>query len=134
MTEKKWLFGTARVSLPAEQFGLDRDGWVEYRQRMTARDYEVFIANNGRVLAAIPGMLNGWNIVANGESVPFDRDAFLDLPADITDAVAVAIVSDPLVRRSIGLKPSGSQNSDGSMTTSEPPSALAPTSGESAGT
>lgn len=96
------MFGVKRVILPKETYGLDEDGWIDIRTRLTVRAAFRAQSANGDQVAATKEMMAayivGWSIKAEGETLQFSEDTVLDLPADMLGAVQEAIEAAPLPR------------------------------------
>lgn len=101
------------VHLPADEFGLDEDGWIEVRTRVTARDYEEMVAGGGSLLSVTPNFILNWKLKYGGEDHPYSKDTVLDQPIEIVNAALEAVVSNPLAAKALGLK-SGQQGSGAS--------------------
>ncbi len=99
MTERKWRFGTLKVNLDAEKFGLDEDGWIECRAQLSARDIKATAGTDATVFDLVPSLLSGWNLKVDGEEIPFNRDDALDLPVEILMAVIEELQKQPFFSR-----------------------------------
>ena len=97
-----WLFQKKRISLPAADYGLDEDGWIDVRTRVTARDYDRMSAG-GSQLGYLSDFVLGWQLKVEGQEIPFDKDTVLDLPLEMLTAAAEAITASPLVAKALGL-------------------------------
>ncbi len=95
-----WKWGKVKVDLPADEYGLDEDGWIEMRTRPTARDYENTGAGD---LAMLAGFILDWSLKVGGMEIPFDRDEVLDLPLDIVTAAIEKLSDNSDAQRFLGL-------------------------------
>lgn len=98
-------FGIKRVVLAAAQYGLDEDGWIDIRTRLTVgnvMDAAQAAGSNGDQKTSMKHMLiayiAGWHIKADGEELAYKPEAVLDLPANILPAAQEVIGSVPLVQ------------------------------------
>lgn len=106
-------FGIKRVALPAAQYGLDEDGFVDVLSRPSAR--LVFALRNAgedenaMMLRVFAAFIRGWKIKADGIELIYSQDAVLDLPVEILEAVDAEFKRLPLRSPSMsGLPPNGS--------------------------
>ena len=106
-----WLFQKKRIPLPAAEYGLGEDGWIDVRTRVTARDYDRMSAG-GSQLGYLSDFVLGWQLKVEGQEIPFDKDTVLDLPLEMLTAAAEAITASPLVAKALGLN-SGQNGSTG---------------------
>lgn len=107
----EWLFQKKRIPLPAAEYGLDEDGWIDVRTRITARDYDRMTAG-GSQLGYLSDFVLGWQLKAEGRDIPFDKETVLDLPLEMLTVAAEAITTSPLVAKALGLN-SGQNGSTG---------------------
>ena len=83
------MFGVKRVTLPKDVYGLDEDGWIDIRTRLTVR--AALIVQKGLTAADelvtaeafINTLVIGWEIKGDGESLAYSTEAALSLPLDI---------------------------------------------------
>ena len=98
------MFGVKRIPLPKDNFGLDEDGWIDVRTRLTVRAAFRAQSVNGDQMAATKEMMAayivGWSIKSDGEELKFSEDTILELPAEMLAPVQEAIEAVPLARRS----------------------------------
>ena len=94
------MFGVKRVILPKDTYGLDEDGWIDIRTRLTVRAAFVAMETNGDQIAATREMLKsyvtGWFIKAGGEELVYSTDNLLDLPLEMLEVVTKEIEAIPL--------------------------------------
>lgn len=105
--------GKKRVDLPADEYGLDEDGWVEVRTRVSARDYQRANEPGSGPLGALCGMVTDWQLKIDGEDVPYDPEGAFDLPLEIIYAAVDVIDTSPLVAKS-SAQTNGQNGSNGS--------------------
>ena len=95
-------FGVKRIPLPKDDYGLDEDGWIDIRTRLTVRNaFRVQNVNGDQMLATkemLAAYVVGWSIKADGESLPYSEDTVLDLPAEMLAPIQEAIEAVPLAR------------------------------------
>ena len=83
------MFGVKRVILPKDTYGLDEDGWIDIRTRLTVR--AAFLVQKGLTGADdlqtaesfINALVTGWEIKGDGEALVYSPEAALSLPVDI---------------------------------------------------
>lgn len=91
----KW--GTVKIPLDKDEYGLDRDGWVEIKKRLSGRDL-YSMAKDGVGADAVQlteklveAAVVAWDIAVDGEPVPFEPSQAADLPAGIYNAIVVEV-------------------------------------------
>lgn len=113
-----WKWGFIKVDFPAEEYGLDEDGWIEVRSRVTVKDYEVLLGTGSTVLTMLPGLYTGWHLVVGGEEVEFSEDAGGELPLEFANRVMEVLLKQPFFERAIA-RLTGLNLSNGSQESSE---------------
>ncbi len=94
-------FGVKRVPLPAADFGLDADGWVDVRTEITV-GMMVAASQDGAehpVKTSLLAYCAGWSIKKGGLELAFTPETAMQLPWRIFQVVNKEIesVSDPFV-------------------------------------
>ncbi len=122
---KGWKWGFIKVDFPAEEYGLDEDGWIEVRSRITVKDYEVLLGSGSTVLTMLPGLYTGWHLVVDGEEVEYSEDAGGELPLEFANRVMEVLLEQPFFERAIA-RLTGLRLSNGSQESSEPDETTTP--------
>jgi hypothetical protein len=87
--QRKPPFGFKTVALPAADYGLDEDGWIWLRNRITIGfviDGEMF-ADESRVAEWLPQLIGGWYLKADGVELPYGVDYISELPIEALELV-----------------------------------------------
>lgn len=95
-------FGVKRIPLPKDDYGLDEDGWIDLRTRLTVRSAFRAQNTNGDQMKATKEMMGAyivnWFIKAGGEELVYSEDNLLELPAEMLAPIQEAIEAVPLPR------------------------------------
>lgn len=90
-------FGTVAVTLPKDQFGLDEDGVIYVRTRLSVNRAKKFMG--GAELSIddlLPLIIAGWSIKAGGVELPYSEENAGELPVEMLEAINEHVVN-PLV-------------------------------------
>jgi hypothetical protein len=81
-------FGTVAVKLPKADYGLDEDGVIYVRTRLSVRHARKFVGGAELGLDdLLPLVIAGWSIKANGIELPYSEDNTAELPVEMLEAI-----------------------------------------------
>ena len=94
-------FGVKRIPLPKDDFGLDEDGWIDIRTRLTVKTAFAAASMDGKDQEAstrqlLSAYLTGWFIKAGGDELKFSPATVLDLPVEMLEVITAEIERVPL--------------------------------------
>ncbi len=100
--------GIRRIPLPASDYQLDEDGWIDVLSRANG---ELLLAvtmtpdADMRVRAGLQSFIQGWAVKFDGEVMPFSKETALNLPLEVFEMVATELQKLPLARKAAAPKP-----------------------------
>lgn len=81
-------FGTVAVTLPKDEFGLDEDGVIYVRTRLSVNRAKKFMAGvELSIDDLLPLIIAGWSIKANGVELPYSEENAGELPVEMLEAI-----------------------------------------------
>ncbi len=82
-------FGFKEIPLPADKYGLDEDGWIWLRAKISI-GVSVKISNQENpddVAGWLPDVIGGWSIKAFGIELPYASENCMELPVEILNLI-----------------------------------------------
>lgn len=86
-TNKRW--GYKEISLPADEYGFDEDGWILVRSRLTVQDGldAAGMSDENAIAEWLPRLIGGWSIKADGMELEYIPENCMLLPIEILQLV-----------------------------------------------
>ncbi len=88
-------FGFKEFKLPADEYGLDEDGWIWLRVKISV-GMSLAVSeseNQDDIENWLPQLVGGWSIKAYGVELPFAKENCMELPVEILKLIMEEITA-----------------------------------------